>query len=154
MSSIRTYVQHRIAVAWKFAAGVFPISWLDKHKMTHQGWSLRFLQHYEGHVKAFLSRIFTEDETLVLHSTSESNAESLTWKHPRFPVKKKFKTVQSPEKMITAVFLRWSSVGCFHTSQLNNYCSCLLGHSKETQGICLAKETRVLTKVVILLHQA
>jgi hypothetical protein len=112
-----------------------------------------FLQHYEEHGGAFLSRIFTEDETWVLHSTSESKAESMTWKHPRFPVKKKFKTVQSPEKMITAIFLRWSSVGCFHTSRFNSNCSCILGHSKETQGSCLAKEIRVLTKVVTLLHQ-
>jgi len=50
-------------------------------------------------------------------------------------------------------FLRWSSVGHFHTSQLNNKYSCLLGHSKETQGSCLAKETRMLTRVDILLHQ-
>jgi len=49
-------------------------------------------------------------------------------------------------------YLRLSAVGWFHTSQFNNKCSCLLGHSKETQGSCLAKDTRVFTKVVLLLQ--
>jgi len=47
-------------------------------------------------------------------------------------------------------YLRWSSVGCFHTSEFKNKYSCLIGHSKETQGSCLARDTRVLTKVVLL----
>jgi len=63
-----------------------------------------FLQHYEEHDEAFLCRIFTEDEILVLHSTSESKAESMMWKHPYSPVEKKFKTVHSPGKVSTDVF--------------------------------------------------
>jgi len=51
-------------------------------------------------------------------------------------------------------YLRWRSVGCFRTSQFNNKCSCLFGRSKETQGSSLAKQTRVLTEVVLLLHHA
>jgi len=63
-----------------------------------------FLQHYEKHGEAFLSRIFTEDETWVLHSTSVGKAESMTWKHPCSPGKKKFNTVHSPGKVSTDVF--------------------------------------------------
>jgi hypothetical protein len=63
-----------------------------------------FLQHYEEHDEAFLSRIFIEAETWFLHTNSGSKAESMTWKHPRSPVKKKLKTVQSPGKVSTDVF--------------------------------------------------
>jgi hypothetical protein len=82
----------------------FPHQWLDEHKMTHLGWTLMFLQLYEEHGEAFLSRIFAEDDIWVLHSTSESKAQLMMWKHPCCPVKKMFKTVQSPGKMITALF--------------------------------------------------
>jgi hypothetical protein len=68
------------------------------------GSSLILLQRYEEHGEAFLSRIVTGDETWVFHYTPESAAESMTWKHPRSPVKKKFKTVQSPAKVMATVF--------------------------------------------------
>jgi hypothetical protein len=68
------------------------------------GSSLMLLQRYEEHGEAFLSRIFTGDETWVFHYTPESKAESITWKHPHSPVKKKFLTVQSPGKVITTIF--------------------------------------------------
>jgi hypothetical protein len=48
------------------------------------------LQHYEEHGKAFLSRTVAGDETWVFQYTPESKAESMTWKHPHSPVKKKF----------------------------------------------------------------
>jgi hypothetical protein len=62
------------------------------------------LQHYEEHGEAFLSRNVTGDETCVFHYTSESKAELMTWKHPHSPVKKKFKIVQSPGKVMATVF--------------------------------------------------
>jgi hypothetical protein len=62
---------------------------------------LMLLQRYEEHGEAFLSRIVKGDETWVFHYTPESKAESMTWKHPHFPVKKKFLTVQSPGKVMT-----------------------------------------------------
>jgi hypothetical protein len=62
------------------------------------------LQRYEEHGEAFLSRIVTVNETWVFHCTPESKAESMTWKHPHSPVKKKFKTVQSPGKVMATVF--------------------------------------------------
>jgi hypothetical protein len=68
------------------------------------GSSLMLLQHYEEHGEAFLSRIFTQDETCVFHYTSESKAESMTWKHHHSPIKKKYKTVQSTGKVMATVF--------------------------------------------------
>jgi hypothetical protein len=51
---------------------------------------LVLLQHCEDHGEAFLSRILTGGETWVFHYTPGSKAESMTWKHPHSPVKKKF----------------------------------------------------------------
>jgi hypothetical protein len=62
------------------------------------------LKHYEEHGEAFLSRIVTGNDTWIFHYTSERKAESVTWKHPHFPIKKKFKTVQPPGKMMASVF--------------------------------------------------
>jgi hypothetical protein len=70
----------------------------NEHKKTSMGSSLMLLQHHKEHGEAFLSRIVTGDETWVFHYTPESKAESMTWKHPQSPVKKKFKTVQSEGK--------------------------------------------------------
>jgi hypothetical protein len=47
------------------------------------------LQHYEERGEAFLSRIVAGDDTWVFHCTPESKTESMTWKHPHSPVKKK-----------------------------------------------------------------
>jgi hypothetical protein len=63
-----------------------------------------FLQSYEEHGEAFLSRNDTEDETWVFFYTPESKAESMACKHPQSPVKMKFKTVQSPGKVMATVF--------------------------------------------------
>jgi histone-lysine N-methyltransferase SETMAR len=76
----------------------------DEHKKTCMVSSLMLLQRYKEHDEAFLSRIVTGDETWVLHYTPESKAESMTCKHPHCPVKKKFKTVQSPGKVMATVF--------------------------------------------------
>jgi hypothetical protein len=76
----------------------------DEHKKTHIGSSLMLLQCHEEHGEAFLSRTVTGHETWVFYYTPESKAESMTWKHPHSPVKKKFKTVQSPGKAMATVF--------------------------------------------------
>jgi hypothetical protein len=68
------------------------------------GSSLMILQHYEEHGEAFLSRIVTGYETWVFHYTPESKAQSMTWRHAHSPVKKNFKTVQSPGKVMAIVF--------------------------------------------------
>jgi hypothetical protein len=62
------------------------------------------LQRYEEHGKAFLRRIVTGVETWVFLFTPETKAKSMTWKRPHSPVKKKFKTMQSPGKVMATVF--------------------------------------------------
>jgi hypothetical protein len=76
----------------------------DEHKKTHIGSFLMLLQRYEEHGKAFLRRIVTGDETWGFHYTPDTKAKSMTWKHPHSPVKKKFKTMQFPGKVIATVF--------------------------------------------------
>jgi hypothetical protein len=77
----------------------------DEHKKTRMGSSsLMLIQRYEEHCEAFLSRIVTGYETWVFHYTPESKAESMIWKHPHSPAKKKFKTVQSVGKLMAIVF--------------------------------------------------
>jgi hypothetical protein len=73
------------------------------------GSSLMLLQRYEENGKAFLSRIVIGNETWVFHYTPKSKAESMTWKRPQSPVNKKFKTVQSPGKVMATVF--WDDHG-------------------------------------------
>jgi hypothetical protein len=62
------------------------------------------LQRSEERDGAFLSRIFTRDETKVFHYTPENKDESVTQRYPHTSVKEKFKTVQSPGKMMDTVF--------------------------------------------------
>jgi hypothetical protein len=81
-----------------------PCQLTDEHKKTRMGSSLMLLQRYEEHGEAFLSRRVTGDKTLVFHYTPENKAESMTWRHPHSPVKKKYKTVQSPGKVMATVF--------------------------------------------------
>jgi hypothetical protein len=95
---------------------------------------------------AFLSRNVTGDETWVFHYTPESKAESMTWKHPHFPVKKKFKTVQSPGKVMATVF--WDVHGVLLvdiTSSGSTINAAAYQETlKETQGGYSAQETRIV----------
>jgi hypothetical protein len=69
----------------------------------------------------------------------------MTWKHPRSPVKKKFKTVQSPGKVMATVF--WDVHGvllvdftpCGSTINAAAY-----EETKDTQGGYSAQETRIV----------
>jgi hypothetical protein len=60
--------------------------------------------HYEQHAEAFLSRIAKGDVTWVFHYILDSKAEILIFKHPYSPIKKMFKPVQSPGKVMATVF--------------------------------------------------
>jgi hypothetical protein len=94
---------------------------------------------------AWWSRLVTWDETWVFHYTPESKAESMTWKHPHSPVKMKFKTVQSPGKVMATVF--WN----VHRVLLVDFTpprwtinSAAYQETKETQGGYSAQETRIV----------
>jgi hypothetical protein len=71
----------------------------------------------------------------------------MTWKHPHSPVKEKFKTVQSPGKVMATVF--WDVHGVLLVDftppgSTICKCSCLSGNSKETQGGYSAQETSIV----------
>jgi hypothetical protein len=55
----------------------------------------------------FLSRIVTGVETWVHHYEPISKRQSMEWKHPGSPTKKKFKTQSSAGKVMLTVF--WDS---------------------------------------------
>ena len=57
----------------------------------------------------FLDRIITGDETWVRHYEPERKRQSMEWKHPQSPCKKKFKTQPSAGKLMLTVF--WNSQG-------------------------------------------
>ena len=63
------------------------------------------LHRYNNEGEEFLSRIVTEDETWFYHYEPESKRESMEWKHPGSPAKKKFKTQPSAGKVMLTVFL-------------------------------------------------
>ena len=66
--------------------------------------SLNHLQRYAEEGDNFLDRIVTGDETWVLHYTPESKQQSMVWKHPQSPVRKKFRTAPSVHKVMLTAF--------------------------------------------------
>ena len=61
--------------------------------------SLNHLQRYAEEGDNFFNRIVTGDETWVLHYMPESKQQSMVWKHPQSPVRKKFRTAPSVHKV-------------------------------------------------------
>jgi hypothetical protein len=107
------------------------------------------LQRYEEHGEAFLSRTVAGDETWVFHYTPESKAESMTWKHPHSPVKKKFQDSAVSRESDGYCFLDVHGgllVDFTHTSWFTSKCRCLSANSKETQGGYSAQETRIIDR--------
>ena len=58
---------------------------------------------------SLLDRIITGDETWVHHFEPDSKRQSMEWKHPQLPCKKKLKTQPSAGKLMLTVF--WDSQG-------------------------------------------
>ena len=93
--------------------------------------SLNHLQRYAEEGDNFLDRIVTGDETWVLHYTPESKQQSMVWKHPQSPVRKKFRTAPSVHKVMLTAF--WDCRGPLvldfmprgSTINADNYCSTL-----------------------------
>ena len=63
------------------------------------------LNLYGNERDGFLDRIISGDETRIHHYKPESKRQSMEWKHPQSPIKKKFKIQQSTGKLILTVFL-------------------------------------------------
>ena len=111
-------------------------------------------QWYKRHGEAFLSRIVTGDETWFFHSTPENKVELMTWELPFVRQSKRSSRQCGLQEKWWLLFLccLWSSSGWFATSQFNSKCSCLPGNSQKSEGGYLAKETRLLTEWVLVLH--
>jgi hypothetical protein len=68
-----------------------------------------------------LERIFTGDETLTHYYEPENKHQSMEWKYPHSPAKKKFKTCSTTGKHMNTVF------GTLSRDGLNN-AQCSLQH--------------------------
>jgi histone-lysine N-methyltransferase SETMAR len=66
--------------------------------------SLQHLQRYSEGGERFLDLIVTGDETWILNFTPESKQQSMVWKHPGLPSKKKFRRTPSVGKLMVTVF--------------------------------------------------
>jgi histone-lysine N-methyltransferase SETMAR len=73
------------------------------------------------HQEKFLSRIITGDETWVHHYEPKTKRQSMEWKHPGSPTKKKFNTQSSAGKLMLTVF--WDSKGPIQEDYLEKGCT-------------------------------
>jgi hypothetical protein len=79
------------------------------HKQTRLDICQQHFDRYGNEGDAFLDRIITGDETWIHHYDPDSKRQSMEWKHPQSPTKKKFKSQPSTGKLILTVF--WDSQG-------------------------------------------
>ena len=69
----------------------------------------QLLDHCGTEGDHFLERIVTEDETWIHQYEPESKHQSVEWKHPHLPAKKKFKTYPTAGKLLLTVFVTHKS---------------------------------------------
>jgi histone-lysine N-methyltransferase SETMAR len=70
------------------------------HKQTRLEFCQQNLEHYDKEGEAFLDRIINGAETWVCHHEQECKRQSMEWKLPQSPVRKKFKSQPSTGKLI------------------------------------------------------
>ena len=109
------------------------------------------LQCYKQHGEAFLRRIVIEDKTWIFNYTPESKAKSMTWKHPQFPIKKKFKTIQSPGK-VTATAL-WDVYGVLLVDFIPPGSADAYQETLKRLKEAIQKKRPRLSTTVLLLHE-
>jgi len=85
---------HKLCARW------VPRELTAEHKGKRVEICQRLLDRYNNEGEEFLSRIVTGDETWVHHYEPESKRQSMEWKHPGSPAKKKFKTEPSAGKLM------------------------------------------------------
>ena len=100
---------HEILGYRKFSASWVPRELTEKHKRRRVEICQTLLNRYNNEGENFLSRIVSGDESWVHHHSPESKRQSLEWKHPYSPVKKKFKSQLSAGKVMLTLF--WNSKG-------------------------------------------
>ena len=100
---------HEILGYNKVSARWMPRQFTEEHKRRRMEICQTLLNRYNNEGEAFLSRIVTGDESWVHHYSPETKRQSLEWKHPSSPVKKKFKSQLSAGKVMLTIF--WDSKG-------------------------------------------
>lgn len=93
----------------KVCARWVPKQLTQLHKQTRLDICKKHLDRYGNEGDNFLDRIITGDETWIHHYEPESKRQSMEWKHPNSPCKKKFKTQPSAGKLMLTVF--WDARG-------------------------------------------
>ena len=140
---------HKICARW------VPRELTAEHKRKRVEICQRLLDRYNNEGEEFLSRIVTGDETWVHHYEPESKRQSMEWKHPGSPAKKKFKTQPSTGKVMLTGF--WDSKGPIledylekgRTINSERYSDLLANNLKS--AVC-TKRRGLLSKKVLLLH--
>ena len=114
----------------------------------------KHLDHYGNERDIFLDRIITGDETWIHHYEPESKQQSVEWKHPQSPCKRKFKTQPSAGNLMLTVF--WDtrpSTGILsgekHYNRRERYSEMLTDRLKPA---IRSKRQGLLSKCVVLLH--
>ncbi|XP_066946989.1 protein GVQW3-like [Macrobrachium rosenbergii] len=74
---------HKVCVRW------VPKQLSDEHKRNRLRICQHLLDRHANEGDTFLKRIVTGDETWIHHFEPESKRQSMEWKHPQSPVKKK-----------------------------------------------------------------
>ena len=128
----------------------------EVHKQTRVHICQKHLDRF-GNERDILDRIITGDETWVHHYDPESKRQSMEWKHPQSPCKKKFKTQPSAGKLMLTVF--WDSQGPVmehyqergKTINSARYSEMLTDRLKP---VIRSKRRRLLPKGVVFLHDS
>jgi len=126
----------------------------EQHKFHRMGISLQLLERYRGSDGDFLDNLITGDETWLHHTTPETKADSMTWKHPWSPTPRKFKVQLSAKKVMATVF--WDAKGVLlvdilpHGETINavRYCKTM----DRLREAVRRKRPGLLQKGVVLLH--
>lgn len=127
----------------------------EEHRNNRVAICQRLLDRHANEGEAFLTRIVTGDETWVHHFSPESKRQSMEWKHPGSPVKKKFKRQPSAGKVMLTIF--WDSQGVIMEHYLERgatvnsvrYSEML---STELKPAIRTKRRGLLSSGVLLLH--
>ena len=146
---------HEILGYNKVSARWVPRQLTEEHKRRRMEICQTLLNRYNNEGEAFLSRIVTGDESWVHHYSPETKRQSLEWKHPSSPVKKKFKSQLSSGKVMLTIF--WDSKGPIledfseKGSTINSarYCDLLANRLKPA---IRTKRRGLLSKKVLLQH--
>jgi hypothetical protein len=141
-----------ISVIGKYAPCGLPVNWLmdtKQHKWGHPWCFFSIMEIMEKHSHAELLQQMRHGFSMI-----PQRIRSNQWRGSIFTLQSKRSSPQCSLQRKWNCLLQClqSPFGWFHTPWSNNKCSCLPRSSKETLGGYMAKLTRMLTIVLLLLH--